>query len=284
MGRDCVIAELPLLSLNTNMMAVTARWHWMTTESALQTTTARLSSGLRINSARDDPAGLAISERLLAQIRGTDVAVRNANDGISRAQVGEGAAGSVVSTLQRMKELAVQASNGTLTGADRDLLEVEFDQLQAEVTDLVSNTAYGGVSLLDNADSAAFQVGPNAGQTLSMTNTDLSGLATTVAGLSLADGTGALATAANAALDAELETATSAQASWGAMQSRFDSVVSNLQSSSIALTASRGRIMDADIALETANRSRLLVLQESAIAMLAQANARPQTVLSLLLG
>jgi flagellin len=283
-GRDCVIAELPLLSLNTNMMAVTARWHWMTTESALQTTTARLSSGLRINSARDDPAGLAISERLLAQIRGTDVAVRNANDGISRAQVGEGAAGSVVSTLQRMKELAVQASNGTLTGADRDLLEVEFDQLQAEATDLVSNTAYGGVSLLDNADSAAFQVGPNAGQTLSMTNTDLSGLVANLAGLSLADGTGAQATAANAALDAELETATSAQASWGAMQSRFDSVVSNLQSSSIALTASRGRIMDADIALETANRSRLLVLQESAIAMLAQANARPQTVLSLLLG
>jgi flagellin len=273
-----------LLSLNTNMMAVTARRYWMTTEAALQTTTARLSSGLRINSARDDPAGLAISERLLAQIRGTDVAVRNANDGISRAQVGEGAAGSVVSTLQRMKELAVQASNGTLTGADRDLLEVEFDQLQAEVTDLVSNTAYGGVSLLDNADSAAFQVGPNAGQTLSMTNTDLSGLVATLAGLSLADGTGAQATAANAALDAELETATSAQASWGAMQSRFDSVVSNLQSSSIALTASRGRIMDADIALETANRSRLLVLQESAIAMLAQANARPQTVLSLLLG
>ncbi len=271
-----------MLSLNTNMMAVTARRYWMATESALQVTTARLSSGLRINSARDDPAGLAISERLLAQIRSTDVAVRNANDGISRAQVGEGAAGSVVSTLQRMKELAVQASNGTLTSADRDLLEVEFDQLQAEVADLVSNTAYSGVSLLDNADSAAFQVGPDAGQTLSMTNTDLSGLATTVAGLSLADGP--LATAANTALDAQLETATSAQASWGAMQSRFDSVVSNLQTSSIALTASRGRIMDADIALETANRSRLLVLQESAIAMLAQANARPQTVLSLLLG
>jgi flagellin len=275
--------ELALLSLNTNMMAVTARRYWMTTESALQTTTERLSSGLRINSARDDPAGLAISERLLAQIRGMDMGVRNANEGISRAQVGESAVGSVVSALQRMKELAVQASNGILSGADRDLLEVEFDQLQAEVADLVSDTTYGGVSLLDNADNATFQVGPNAGQTLSMTNTDLSGLAATVASLSLADGTGALATAANAALDAELETATLAQASWGAMQHRFDSVVSNLQSSSIALTASRGRIMDADIALETANQSRLLVLQESAIAMLAQANARPQTVLSLLL-
>lgn len=273
-----------MLFLNTNMAAESVRRYWATTESSLQTTTARLASGLRINSARDDPAGLAISERLLAQIRGTDMAVRNANDGISRVQVGQGAAGSVVSALQRMKELAVQASNGILSAADRDLLEVEFDQLQAEVTDLVSNTAYGDVSLLDNSRSAVYQVGPNPGQTLSMTNTDLSGLATSVAALSLADGTGALATAANAALDTALETATSAQASWGAMQSRFDSVVSNLQTSSIALTVARGRIMDADIALETANRSRLLVLQESAVAMLAQANARPQTVLSLLLG
>jgi flagellin len=279
-----VIAEVPLLSLNTNMVAESARRYWATTESALQTTSARLSSGLRINAARDDPAGLAISERLLAQIRGMDMGVRNANDGISRVQVGESAVGSVVSALQRMKELAVQASNGILSGADRDLLEVEFDQLQAQVNDLVSNTAHGDVSLLDNADSGVFQVGPNPGQTLRMSNTDLSGLATTVGALSLADGTGALATAANAALDTALETATLARASWGAMLSRFDSVVSNLQSSSFGLTAARGRIMDADIALETANQSRLLVLQESAIAMLAQANARPQTVLRLLLG
>ncbi|MEI8264689.1 MAG: flagellin [Betaproteobacteria bacterium] len=273
-----------MLSLNTNMVAESARRYWATTESALQTTSARLSSGLRINAARDDPAGLAISERLLAQIRGMDMGVRNANDGISRVQVGESAVGSVVSALQRMKELAVQASNGILSGADRDLLEVEFDQLQAQVNDLVSNTAHGDVSLLDNADSGVFQVGPNPGQTLRMSNTDLSGLATTVGALSLADGTGALATAANAALDTALETATLARASWGAMLSRFDSVVSNLQSSSFGLTAARGRIMDADIALETANQSRLLVLQESAIAMLAQANARPQTVLRLLLG
>jgi flagellin len=278
------MAEALMVSLNTNMMAVTARRYWMTTESALETTTARLSSGLRINSARDDPAGLVVSERLLAQIRGMDMGVRNANEGISRAQVGESAAGSVVSALQRMKELAVQASNGILSGADRDLLEVEFDQLQAQIADLVSNTAYGDVSLLDNADSAAFQVGPNPRQTVRMANTDLSGLAATVGALSLADGTGVLATAANAALDTALETATSAQASWGAVQSRFDSVVSNLESSSIALTAARGRIVDADIATETANRSRLLLLQDSAVAMLAQANARPQMVLNLLLG
>ena len=273
-----------MLSLNTNMVAESARRYWASTESALQITTARLSSGLRINSARDDPAGLAISERLLAQIRGMDMAVRNANDGISRVQVGESGVGSVVSALQRMKELAVQASNGTLTGADRDLLEVEFDQLQAEVTDLVADTAYDGAKLLDNADSAIFQVGPDAGQTVSLSNTNLSALASNVAGLSLADGTGALATAANAALDAELDTAALAQASWGAAQSRFEAVVSGLQDSSVILTTARGRIVDADIAAETANQSRLLLLQDSALAMLAQANARPQTVLSLLLG
>lgn len=273
-----------MLSANTNSMALTAQRSLWSITSALQVTNARLASGLRINSARDDPSGLAISERLLSQIRGTDAAVRNANDAVSRAQVGESATGSLVEALQRMKELAVQASNGTLTSADRDLLEVEFDQLQAEVTDLVADTAYDGAKLLDNADSAIFQVGPDAGQTVSLSNTNLSALASNVAGLSLADGTGALATAANAALDAELDTAALAQASWGAAQSRFEAVVSGLQDSSVILTTARGRIVDADIAAETANQSRLLLLQDSALAMLAQANARPQTVLSLLLG
>jgi flagellin len=273
-----------MLSGNTNSMALTAQRSLWSITSALQVTNARLASGLRINSARDDPSGLAISERLLSQIRGTDAAVRNANDAVSRAQVGESATGSLVEALQRMKELAVQASNGTLTSADRDLLEVEFDQLQAEVTDLVADTAYDGAKLLDNADSAIFQVGPDAGQTVSLSNTNLSALASNVAGLSLADGTGALATAANAALDAELDTAALAQASWGAAQSRFEAVVSGLQDSSVILTTARGRIVDADIAAETANQSRLLLLQDSALAMLAQANARPQTVLSLLLG
>ena len=273
-----------MLSLNTNMMALVARRSWAQTESALAITTARLASGLRINSARDDAAGLAISERFLAQIRGTDVAARNANDAISRAQMGESATGSVVSALQRMNELAVQAANGTLTSGDRALLEVEFDQLQADVADLVADTQYDGKTLLDNADSAAIQVGPNAGQTVSVTNTNLSTMSTTVGALSLTDGTGALATAAMSALQTALTTATSAQASWGAVQNRFDSVVSQLQSSSLILTAARGRIVDADIATETSNRARLLVLQDSAVAMLAQANARPQMVLSLLLG
>jgi flagellin len=275
---------LPVLSLNTNMMALVARRSWAQTESALAVTTARLSSGLRINSARDDAAGLAISERLLAQIRGTDVAARNANDAVSMAQIGESAAGSVVDALQRMNELAVQASNGTLTSSDRALLELEFDQLQAEVADLVADTAYDGTKLLNNANSADIQVGPNAGQTVTVTRTDLSGMSSTVGALSVAGATGASASAAITALESALTTATSAQASWGAVQNRFDSVVSQLQSSSLILNAARGRIVDADIATETSNRARLLVLQDSAVAMLAQANARPQMVLSLLLG
>jgi flagellin len=273
-----------MLSFNTNQMAVTAQRSLWSTTSALQVTNARLASGLRINSARDDPSGLAISERLLTQIRGTDMAMRNANDAISRAQVGESATGSLVDALQRMNELAVQASNGSLTSADRSLLEVEFDQLQDEVADLISNTAYGGVKLLDNADNADIQVGPDAGQRVTLSNTDLSALASNVATLSLADGDGTLAGLANTALTSALDTATSAQASWGAAQNRFDAVVSNLESSSVILSIARGRIVDADMAAETANQSRLLLLQDSALAMLAQANARPQGVLSLLLG
>ena len=246
------MAGVTFYSLNTNMAALSIQRYWMTTESALQTTTARLSSGLRINTARDDPAGLVVSERMLAQIRSMDTAVRNANEGISRAQVGESAVGSVVENLQRMKELAVQASNGTLTGADRALLDVEFQQLQASVKDLVLNTEHDGASLLDNANITAFQVGTRPGQTVRVDNTDLSAMSQAVVQLSLADGTGALATAANAALDTALLTATAARASWGAVQNRFDSVVSQLESSSVAL--------------------------------LAQANARPQMVLNLLLG
>lgn len=272
-----------MLSLNTNMMALVARRSWAQTESALAITTARLSSGLRINSARDDAAGLAISERLLAQIRGTDVAARNANDAVSMAQVGESAVGSVVDALQRMNELAVQAASFS-SSEDRALLEVEFDQLQAEVADLVADTEYNGTTLLDNTNAAAIQVGPNAGQTVTITNTSLSAMSATVGALSLTDGTGALAAAAITSLATALTTATSAQASWGAVQNRFDSVVSQLQSSSLTLTAARGRIVDADIATELSNRARLLVLRDSAVAMLAQANAQPQRVLSLLLG
>lgn len=269
---------MPVLSLNTNMMALTASRYLAQTESALAITRARLSSGLRINSARDDAAGLAISERLLAQIRGTDVAARNANVGISMAQIGEDAVGSVVDALQRMSELAIEAATAS---ADRALLEVEFDQLQAEVAALVADTEYDGTNLLNNTSAAAIQVGPNAGQTVTITNTNLTAMSVTVGTLSLADA--ATSSAAITSLASELTTALSAQAQWGAVQNRFENVVSQLESSSLTLTEARGRIVDADMAAEASNLARLLLLQDSTAAMLAQANAQRRQVLSLLL-
>lgn len=273
-----------LFSLNTNLMALTARRSWAAAEAGLAVTSLRLATGLRINSARDDPAGLVISERLLAQIRGSDTAVRNANEAISRAQVGETATASVVTNLQRMRELAVQAANGSLTLSDRALLEVEFDQLQADVASVISGTRYNGSALLDNSNSLAIQVGPNPGQTVSLTHTNLKPLSVSVNALSLTDSTGDLAAAAQLALDDALTTAGGARAAWGATISRFDSVVSQLQDTSTALTVARGRIMDADFAAETAKQAKLLLQRDSAIAMFTQANAQPRQVLSLLLG
>lgn len=275
---------LGLFSLNTNLMALTARRSWAAAEAGLAVTSLRLATGLRINSARDDPAGLVISERFLAQIRGSDTAVRNANEAISRAQVGETATASVVTNLQRMRELAVQAANGSLTLSDRALLEVEFDQLQAEVASVISGTRYNGAALLDNSNSLAIQVGPNPGQTVSLNHTNLKPLSVSVNALSLTDSTGALAAAAQLALDDALTTAVGARAAWGATISRFDSVVSQLQDTSTALTVARGRIMDADFAAETAKQAKLLLQRDSAIAMFTQANAQPRQVLSLLLG
>lgn len=273
-----------LFSLNTNLMALTARRSWAAAEAGLAVTSLRLATGLRINSARDDPAGLVISERLLAQIRGSDTAVRNANEAISRAQVGETATASVVTNLQRMRELAVQAANGSLTLSDRALLEVEFDQLQADVASVISGTRYNGAALLDNSNSLAIQVGPNPGQTVSLTHTNLKPLSVSVNALSLTDSTGDLAAAAQLALDDALTAAGGARAAWGATISRFDSVVSHLQDTSTALTVARGRIMDADFAAETAKQAKLLLQRDASIAMFTQANAQPRQVLSLLLG
>ncbi|MEY3474367.1 MAG: hypothetical protein RL087_825 [Pseudomonadota bacterium] len=275
-----------MLSLNTNIAALTAQRYLNSTQALLLRTTERLSSGLRINSARDDAAGLAISERLFAQIRGLDVGVRNANDAISMAQVGESASAAVGDALQRMRELAVQASNGTLTSDDRGLLQVEFAQLQEEVTRLVGDSSFNGVDLLNNATSSTYQIGPNPGDTVTQTNTNLSALvgagASSVTAVSV---TGADATNASAAitrLDAAIDTVASARAQWGATINRFESIVSVQQSTAFSLTAARSRIMDADFAAETANRSRALILQEFGTAMLAQANAYPRMVLKLL--
>lgn len=270
-------------SVLTNPSALAVLRHWGRIESALAITTARLASGLRINSARDDAAGLGISQRLMAQIRGMDVATRNANDAISMAQTGEAAAASLGEALQRMRELAVRGESAVGTSERADL-QAEFVLWQAQVTSLIANTAYNGTSLLNNANSTTFQVGANGGQTVPVQNTNLSALSGaggSVTTLSLTSQGNA--TSAATALDTAIDTVSSAQAQWGAVQNRFASVVTGLATTTDVYTQAHGRIVDADFAAETMQRARLLILQESSAALLAQANTVPQQVARLLL-
>ena len=263
-------------TINTNINSLNAQRHLNTSQSSLATSMQRLSSGLRINTAKDDAAGLAIADRMNAQIRGINVAVRNANDGISLAQTADGALATVTDALQRMRELAVQAQNGSNGTSDRANLDTEYQQLSAEVTRISTQTVFNGNTIIGaGAGTQTFQVGANNGDTLSVTTSQV----TTVAG--------DLTTAANAstalsAIDAKLDTITTERATYGAAMSRFGFAISDLQISGENQSAARGRIMDADFAAETANLSRAQILQQAGTAMVAQANALPQSVLSLL--
>ena len=377
--------------INTNVQSLTAQRNLSTSQSSLATSMQRLSSGLRINSAKDDAAGLSIADRMGSQVRGMNVAVRNANDGISLAQTAEGALGQVGSNLQRMRELAVQASNGTNSQVDRDALDAEFTQLKAEIQRVAEQTSFNGRNLLDGSfTGVAFQVGANAGQTITVASianvqtaalggtttrftgsTAVSGITgfanaiadgdltingtnvgaiagagsaqeragqvteainrvsaqtgvgasydavsgqvtlTSAAAITIGgaandadtglDGTGAAYTSTSTTgiaslsvssftnsqmsitqLDKAIASVNSSRANLGAIQNRFESVVSNLQVNSENLSASRSRIQDADFASETANLSRSQILQQAGTAMVAQANQLPQGVLSLL--
>ncbi len=378
--------------INTNISSLNAQRNLSASQNSLATSMERLSSGLRINSAKDDAAGLAIANRMTAQINGMDQAVRNANDGISLAQTAEGALGEVTNNLQRIRELAVQSSNATNSSSDRTALNSEVNQLVSEIDRVSKQSDFNGTKLLDGSfNSQLFQVGANAGQTISVDKIDnttvaaLGGvkfaaattgaaLATatadgtitgiTVNGVSIDDvavksgdtaatqgaavaaalnakmdetgvyatadattgavtmtsvkankdlvvtgggagtgisATGALASASTTtyAKDLDITTVAGAQkaleivdaaltqvngtrANLGAIQNRFTSVVTNLQTNSENTTASRSRIEDADFASETANLSRTQILQQAGTAMVAQANQLPQTVLSLL--
>ena len=275
-----------MAQINTNLISLNAQRNLGVTQSALATSIQRLSSGLRVNSAKDDAAGLAIAERMNTQVRGMNVAIRNANDGISLAQTAEGVLGKVGDALQRMRELAVQAKNGTNSSGDRGNLDAEFAQLNEEVGRLIDGASFNQQKLLDGTvASFDFQVGAgNASEdTISITSSDLSSLtsdAALAAGIGGADDT--LATAAITALDTAIGTVTTARSAYGAAQNRVDSVIGSLPVSSENLAAARGRIMDTDFAAETANLSRAQVLQQAGMAMLSQANAVPQNVLSLL--
>jgi flagellin len=263
-------------TINTNVSSLNAQRNLNTSQTSLATSMQRLSSGLRINSAKDDAAGLAIADRMNAQIRGINVAVRNANDGISLAQTADGALATVTDALQRMRELSVQAQNGSNGTSDRANLDTEYQQLSAEVARIANQTVFNGNTIIGaGAGTQTFQIGANNGDTLAVVTSSI----TTVAGDLL---TSANASTALAAIDAKLDTITTQRATYGAAMSRFGFAISNLQISGENQSAARGRIMDADFAAETANLSRAQILQQAGTAMVAQANALPQSVLSLL--
>lgn len=262
--------------INTNILSLNAQRNLTNSQGALQTSLQRLSSGLRINSAKDDAAGLAISERFTTQIRGLNQAVRNANDGISLAQTAEGALSEVTNNLQRIRELAVQSANATNSADDRLALDAEVQTLIAEIDRVAGAATFNGVGLLNATASLTFQVGANVGDTVDVDTVDVSGVIT-----------GDVTDVANsnlliAAVDTALQTVNSTRADFGAVQNRFESVVRSLQTTAENLEASRSRIMDADFAAETAALTRAQILQQAGVAMLAQANAAPQSVLNLL--
>ncbi|CAB5699024.1 Flagellin [Delftia tsuruhatensis] len=272
------------MTINTNMQSLNAQRNLSTTQGLLSTTMQRLSSGLRVNSAKDDAAGLAIAERMNAQVKGMNVAARNANDGISLAQTAEGALGKITENLQRMRELGVQAANGTNGTKDRAALDKEYSALAAEIGRITANTEFNGKKLLNADASFTFQVGANtaADNQINVVVSSATSLG------SLSDSTASLGSVESAALaqvnaiDSALDNINGMRADYGAAQNRFEATIANLQVASENTAAARGRIMDADFAGETSNLSRAQILQQAGTAMVAQANQLPQGVLALL--
>ena len=318
------------LYVNTNVSSLNAQRQLMNSGNELDTSFKRLSSGFRINSAADDAAGLQISNRLGSQIMGLNQGNRNANDGISLAQTAEGAMDEVTSMFQRVRVLAQQAANGSNTDEDRLALQEEIRQLSSEVNRVASDTTFGGQNLLDGSYSAFFQVGADAVQTIGFSMQEVGGnslsankgftlsgiagiasavtgtvLASAVAGVSAAGGTGVAATytfanvfvkstisvssqgnaqAVMAGMDALIAVVDKKRAELGAVQNRFQSTIRNQANVSENVSAAKSRIKDADFALETAKLTRNQILQQASQTILGQANQRPQAALSLLQG
>ena len=294
--------------INTNTSSLNAQRNLMNTTKSLDTSYTRLASGLRINSAKDDAAGLQISNRLTSQVNGLDQGNRNANDGISLAQTAEGAMDEVTGMLQRMRTLAQQSANGSNSAKDREALQKEVDQLGAEINRISKDTTFAGTKLLDGNYSGSFQVGADANQTIGFSLSQangfsISGIAaaanTTVdvgtvigtainvtaifaAGSSINISTQSGAQQVLAAADAMLGVVDSKRAELGAVQNRLDSTIRNQANISENVSAARSRIRDADFATETANMTKQNILQQAASSILAQANQRPQSALQLL--
>lgn len=296
--------------INTNVSSLNAQRNLMNTNKSLDTSYTRLASGLRINTAKDDAAGLQISNRLTSQVNGLNQGNRNANDGISVAQTAEGAMDEVTSMLQRMRTLAQQSANGSNNSDDRVALQQEYDQLKTEINRISGDTTFGGQKLLDGSYKGSFQVGADAGQTITFKMTSaftIKGIASATKGsatvtttskgepYTIGKATTAVTTAsvssiktakdaqtAMANLDYMIKAVDSKRAELGAVQNRFDSTIRNQSNVSENLSAARSRIRDADFATETANLTKQNILQQAASSILAQANQRPQSALSLL--
>ena len=271
--------------INTNIASLNAQRNLTTSQTGLNKSMQRLSSGLRINSAKDDAAGLAISDRMTAQIRGLNQAARNANDGISMLQTAEGALNETTNLLQRMRELAVQSANATNTSADRSSLDAEFQQLVDEISRISDQTEFNGKKVLDGSFSAAsaaavFQIGANEGQTISV---QIAGATASTLGINaLSVGGVSAAGSAITAIDDAIASIDSSRGDLGAYMNRLESTIANLSNVSENISASRSRIVDADIAQETSSMTKNNILQQAGVSVLAQANQTPQLALSLL--
>ena len=277
--------------INTNVMSLNSQRVLMGSSSSMATSLERLSSGLRINRAKDDAAGLAIAQRFTSQIRGLEQANRNANDGISLLQTAEGALDEVTNMLQRMRELAVQSVNGTVSNADRNSLNDEYSELKAEVSRVFDSTEFNGTNLLATSATLTMQVGFKAGanyqiniSTLNMGSATSAngGVSFIVATTNNAVSTVAKASAVVALVDSAIDKVSQKRADFGAKQNRLEAAVRNNANGIENQSAARSRVMDTDFAAETANLTRTQILQQAGTAMLAQANALPQNVLSLI--
>jgi len=280
---------MPII-VNSNIASLNAQRNLNGSNMSLATSLQRLSSGLRVNSAKDDAAGLAVAEGLTSQIRGNNQGVRNAYDGISVAQTAEGALGQVGNNLQRIREIAVQAANGAISDGNRSQLQKEVDQLTQEVSRIITTTNFNGTALLSGGSSITFQVGASgtANNQVTTTGVEMSSIKGFSADLAatgtVSITTSAAASAAISALDTAISTVTNTRATFGAIQNRFEAVIANMQNFTENLSASKSRIMDADFASETAMLTRNQILQQAGTSILGQANQLPQAALSLLRG
>ncbi|AUH49682.1 flagellin FliC [Chromobacterium sp. ATCC 53434] len=279
------------ITVNTNISSLQAQLNLNNSQMSLSQSLARLSSGLRVNSAKDDAAGLAISQTLTSAIRGNNQAISNANDGISVGQTAEGALGQIANNLQRIREIAVQSANASVSNTNRSQLQNEVDQLTQEISRIVQTTQFNGTQLLSGSAVLTFQVGSSGASSnqVSISSVDMTSAGTLCSYNSALTATGTInitsqsgASAILSSLDADIAEISTVRSTWGSVQNRFDAVVANLQNYVQNLTAANSRIVDVDFASETANLTKNQILQQAGASILKQANTLPQAALTLL--